>query len=224
MTEPAHTVVERLHILQEEVCAVAYAHPLATIPVIEAVSKGQPPEKIQALLGAGHRLFAENRLQEAELHWQALRPTFPDLQLHYIGALQSNKIRKLVHLFDVIETVGEASLAQLINKEAARIDKKQRVMLQVNIGEEPQKEGVLPCALHMLYEECVALPYVEVMGLMCVPPASLPPAPYFALMYQWQQQLRLSALSMGMSGDYRMAVRFGATHLRLGTALYGERN
>jgi pyridoxal phosphate enzyme (YggS family) len=217
-------VIDRLHMLQKEVETLARSYPLAGSPVIEAVSKGQPVSKIQALLSAGHRHFAENRLQEAQAHWHELLPHFPDLQLHYVGALQSNKLRKIVALFTVIETVASIDMAQHIDKEAARINKKQRIMLQVNIGEEPQKEGVMPQQLQALYDTCAALPHVEVIGLMCVPPVNAPPTPYFALMHQWQQRLRLPCLSMGMSGDYAIAVRFGATHVRLGTALYGERN
>jgi PLP dependent protein len=191
--------------------------------VIEAVSKGQPQQKIIELLEYGHRIFAENKVQEAKLHWEHIKPNYPDLKLHLIGALQSNKISSAVKLFDVIETVDSIGLAELIAKESAKIGKIQTIMLQVNIGEEAQKSGVAIDKLSAVIDFCNQNQYLNLTGLMCIPPYHQPPEPYFAQMQQLQQQFHLPHLSMGMSGDYVSAIKFGATHIRLGTALFGER-
>jgi pyridoxal phosphate enzyme (YggS family) len=191
--------------------------------VIEAVSKGQPLEKIAMLLEHGHRVFAENKVQEAKLHWESIKPNYPHLKLHLIGALQSNKIRPAVKLFDVIETVDSIELAELIAKEAAKIGKIQEIMLQVNIGAEPQKSGSATDELPELVNFCKQNQCLNLSGLMCIPPHNQQPEPYFAQMQKLQQQFGLPYLSMGMSGDYVSAIKFGATHIRLGTALFGER-
>ena len=188
--------------------------------VIEAVSKGQPQEKIMTLLEYGHRVFAENKVQEAKLHWEGVKPNYPDLKLHLIGSLQSNKVRPAVKLFDVIETVDSIILAELIAKEAAKI---QEIMLQVNIGLEAQKSGVTIDELPELVNFCRQNQYLNLSGLMCIPPYDKPPEPYFAQMQKLQQRFGLPNLSMGMSGDYLTALKFGATHIRLGTILFGER-
>ncbi len=189
-----------------------------------AVSKQQPDDRVHAILQAGHRVFGENRVQEAQARWGELRHTYPDLELHLIGGLQSNKVRTAVALFDVIETIDTLKLADQINAEAARIEKVMPCLVQVNIGDEPQKSGVLPGeALIELVEYCHRLPYIALQGLMCIPPSGKAPSPYFACMRQWQKRFGLPDLSMGMSGDYEQAIRFGATHIRLGTAVFGER-
>ncbi len=208
-----------------------YAHVLQQIKAeigldnvtIEAVSKQQPQHKIMALLAAGHRVFAENKVQEALLHWEHLRAIYPDLRLHLIGNLQRNKAKQAVALFDVIETIDNVKLAQAVAIEAEKLDKKQHIMLQVNIGAEEQKSGVEVADLPALIDFCINNQWLEVDGLMCIPPYNQPPEPYFAQMKSLQQQWKLPHLSMGMSGDYMSAIQFGATFVRLGTALFGER-
>lgn len=192
--------------------------------VLLAVVKQQPDDKIIALLEAGHRYFAENRIEEARCRWPDFRITYPNIELHHIGALQSGKVREAVGLYDVIETLDRHSLLHAVQKEAQRIGKVQRCYVQVNIGEELQKSGVLPQQLESFMIQAHAASHIIVEGLMCIPPEGKAPAPYFALMRNWQRQYKLPALSMGMSGDYATAIRFGATHIRLGTRLLGERS
>ncbi len=191
---------------------------------IEAVSKQQPQYKIQSLLEHGHRVFAENKVQEAKQHWEHLRELYTDVKLHLIGALQRNKVRQAVALFDVIETIDSMKLAHETAIEAQKINKQQHIMLQVNIGAEAQKSGVMLTDLHELVDFCVNNQWLELNGLMCIPPYYLAPEPYFAQMQTLQQQFQLPHLSMGMSSDYMSAINFGATHVRLGTVLFGERN
>ncbi len=187
-----------------------------------AVVKGQPLEKLEVLLQQGHRSFAENKVQEAQ-RWHELCRQYSNICLHHIGGLQTNKAREAVGLYDVIETLDRAKLANAINKEAAAISKVQECYVQVNIGEEDQKGGVLPKELNDLLQHCDTLEHINVTGLMCIPPHDVPPAPYFALMLKLKERYQLSNLSMGMSADYACAIRFGATHVRLGTVLMGER-
>ena len=188
-----------------------------------AVTKQQPIEKIKMLLGAGHRFYAENRVGDAEKKWIDLKKTYPNVELHLIGALQTNKVRPAIALFDVIETLDRMTLADALEKEGAKQNKIIRCMIQVNIGAESQKAGVSIAELHSLYIYTQKLPHLHVEGLMCIPPENAPPAPYFSHMREFQQQLGLLHLSMGMSGDFETAIRFGATHIRIGTALMGER-
>ncbi len=189
-----------------------------------AVTKQQPLDKIKALIASGHRFFAENRVQDAAKYWPELKTASPDRELHMIGPLQTNKVKQALALFDVIETVDREKLADTINHAAAIQGKCQRCMIQVNIGEEPQKSGVKPNELEALVTHCKALPNLQLEGLMCIPPADEPPAPYYALMKKLKEKYAFPCLSMGMSDDYQTAIRFGATHLRIGTALMGERH
>lgn len=190
---------------------------------ILAASKTRTQEEVGVLLEQGHRLFGENRVQEADAKWPDLKARYPDIALHMIGPLQSNKVAEAVRLFDVIETLDRPKLLYALDDEASKQGKRQAVMVQVNIGEEPQKAGVAPDALPAFIADCRKVAHIELRGLMCVPPAGIPPAPYFALMQQWQREYDLAELSMGMSGDWQEAVRFGATEIRLGTALFGPR-
>jgi pyridoxal phosphate enzyme (YggS family) len=216
---------QKLQAICHEIGGFAKSYPLAVDEiVIEAVSKNQPISKILNLLSIGHRIFAENKVQEAQSHWGELKSEYPDVQLHLIGALQSNKVRDAVQIFDVIETVDSERITDLIAKEAKKINKKQYVMLQVNIGDEPQKSGVSISDLPALLNYVKAQDNLELIGLMCIPPASKPASIYFAKMLELKQQYELPSLSMGMSSDYMEAIRFGATHIRLGTAIFGERN
>jgi PLP dependent protein len=205
--------------------AVSKKHSLFLAPsvVLIAVTKQQPTEKIKALLDAGHCYYGENRVNDAEKKWISLKKIYPATELHLIGGLQTNKVRAAVALFDVIETLDRIPLADALEKEAAKQGKIVRCMIQVNIGAEPQKSGVVLEELHSLYMYTQKLLHVRVEGLMCIPPESIPPQPYFALMREWQARLGLPYLSMGMSGDFAEAIREGATHVRIGTALMGER-
>lgn len=188
-----------------------------------AVSKGQPVEKIETLLRAGHKTFAENKVQEVAAKWPELRARFPGIRLHLIGALQTNKAKEAVSLFDAIETVDREKLALELDKEMQRQQRFPECLVQVNIGREPQKSGVAPEALGDFLAFCREKTSLPICGLMCVPPADAPPAPYFALLRELAQRHGLKKLSMGMSADFETAIRFGATEVRVGTALFGER-
>lgn len=184
-----------------------------------AVTKTHGPERVRALLEAGHRVFGENRVQEAQGKWPALKAEFPDIELHLIGPLQSNKVRDAVELFDVIHTLDRPKLAEAL--KAA--DRKPDLFLQVNTGEEPQKAGVVPVEAPALIAQARALG-LPLKGLMCIPPADQEPAPHFALLAKIAEVHALPLLSMGMSSDFETAIRFGATHVRVGSALFGARD
>ena len=191
--------------------------------VLTAVTKTQPPEALAAALAAGQRVFGENRVQEAQAHWNALRPAVPDLELRLIGPLQTNKAADAVALFDVIETLDRAKLADALAAAAEKVGRTARVLVQVNTGAEPQKAGALPEEVDGLIEYARGRG-VNVEGLMCIPPADEAAGPHFALLRKIARRNGLKVLSMGMSGDYETAIRFGATHVRVGSALFGERN
>ena len=188
-----------------------------------AISKTHGPDTILPLLEAGQRRFGENRVQEAEAKWPALRQRFDDVELHLVGQLQSNKGEEAVALFDAIHSVDRSSLVEAIAKAVAKTGRRPKCFVQVNIGDEPQKGGCATAELPALLEQCAeaALP---VAGLMCIPPADVEPAPYFALLAKLARHHGLAGLSMGMSDDYETAVTIGATHARVGTALFGERS
>jgi pyridoxal phosphate enzyme (YggS family) len=181
-----------------------------------AVTKTHGPERIRPLLEAGHRVFGENRVQEAQGKWPALKADYPDIELHLIGPLQTNKVRDAVALFDVIHTLDRPRLADALRAAGRKPD----LLIQVNTGEEPQKAGVAPLAAPALLAYAQGLP---VKGLMCIPPADQEPAPHFALLAKMAKERGLSWLSMGMSADFEIAIRFGATHVRVGSALFGAR-
>ena len=188
-----------------------------------AVSKLQPEERIEGALAAGHRLFGENRVQEAEARWPAFRERFPDIALHLIGGLQTNKVRAAVRLFDVIETVDRTRLAAALAREFERAGRVLPCFVQVNTGEEPQKGGVAPGSLDGFLDRCRAEYGLDVVGLMCIPPAEDLPGPHFAFLREAARRNGLSGLSMGMSADFETAIRFGATHVRVGSAVFGAR-
>ena len=188
-----------------------------------AVAKTHPAEAIEAALAAGQRLFGENRVQEAAAKYPALRARYPDLRLHLIGPLQTNKIRQAIETCDAIETVDRDKLAQGIATELAKAGKHVDLFIQVNTGEEPQKAGVLPREADDFIRRCRAEYKLPVVGLMCIPPAEDHPAPHFALLGEIAKRHGLTQLSMGMSGDYEIAIQFGATHVRVGTAIFGAR-
>lgn len=189
--------------------------------ILTAVSKTQPREAIDAALAAGQRVFGENRVQEAQGRW-ADRHGIEGLELHLIGPLQSNKAADAVALFDVIETLDRPKLADALALAGVRGGKPVRVLIQVNTGAEPQKAGVLPGEAGALIDHARATGLI-VEGLMCIPPADEAPGPHFALLRKIARRHGLGTLSMGMSGDFETAIRFGATHVRVGSSLFGER-
>ncbi len=190
---------------------------------LTAVSKTQPPDAIDTALAAGLRVFGENRVQEAQARWTDRRPSLPDLELRLIGPLQSNKAEDAAVLFDVIETLDREKLVGALAAAQDKTGRRPRVLVQVNTGEEPQKAGVAPRDADALIAAARAAG-LNVEGLMAIPPADEEPILHFALLARIAERNRLPVLSMGMSGDYEAAIRLGATHVRLGTALFGERN
>jgi len=188
-----------------------------------AVSKTHPAEVVRAALDAGHRRFGESKVQEALAKWPALREAFPDAELHMVGGLQTNKVKDAVALFDAIHSVDRPRLARAVAAERDRQGRNPKLFVQVNIGEEPQKSGVVPREALALVAEVRALE-LNLVGLMCVPPLDVAPAPYFGLLKKLGQDAGLPLLSMGMSDDYEIAICFGATHVRIGTAIFGARD
>ncbi len=189
-----------------------------------AVSKKQPEERIDEALAAGQRLFGENRVQEAQEHWAKRKEKYPDLKLHMIGPLQTNKIKAAVSLFDCFETLDRPKLAQKLADEMAIQGRDLPCFIQVNIGKEPQKSGVLPEYIGEFYDFCRYECGLDIRGLMCIPPLEGAASLYFALMKKHADEAGLSDLSMGMSADYQEAIPHGATYVRVGTALFGQRD
>ena len=187
-----------------------------------AVSKTHPAERITPLLDIGHRVFGENRVQEAQGKWPELLKSYPDTELHLIGQLQSNKAEDAVALFDVIHTLDRPSLLKALAKAMEKRGKRVPCFVQINIGDEAQKGGGAIGELPGFLAQVRAAD-IPIAGLMCLPPAGIEPAPFFALMAKLADDNGLDGLSMGMSGDYPTAVQLGATHIRVGTALFGAR-
>jgi PLP dependent protein len=188
-----------------------------------AVSKTHPADAVQSALDAGHRMFGENRVQEAAAKYPALRARRPDLSLHLIGPLQTNKVRDAVALFDAIETVDRPRLAEALAREMARQQKRPACFVEVNTGEEAQKAGVAPSDADAFIALCREKFSLPIAGLMCIPPEHEEPAPHFALLREIAKRNGLAELSMGMSADFEIAIRFGATLVRVGTAVFGAR-
>lgn len=188
-----------------------------------AVSKVQPWAAVEPVLKAGHRVFGENRVQEAQSRWMPVRSDYPDLSLHLIGPLQSNKAAEAVAMFDVIETLDREKIARAIAEEIQKQGRAPRLYIQVNTGEEPQKAGIAPAELEA-FMALVRGPYgLEPEGLMCIPPFDQVPAPHFALLAKLAGRVGVDKLSMGMSSDYEIAIAYGATSVRVGSALFGSR-
>jgi len=188
-----------------------------------AVSKTVPAEGIVPALEAGQRVFGENYVQESAAKWPDLRSRYPDVDLHLVGPLQSNKAREAVALFDVIHSLDRLSLAAALAKEIQRAGRAPKLLIQVNTGAEPQKGGVLPDQLAALLAACRDTHGLAIQGLMCIPPAEAPPSAHFALLARIADRHNLPLLSVGMSADYPAAIQMGATHVRVGTAIFGER-
>lgn len=188
-----------------------------------AVSKQQPDDRIQAVLDAGQRIFGENRVQEAISRWAHRRADYPELTLHLIGPLQTNKVADAVALFDVIEVVDRDKLAATLAKEMAKQNRHLPCLVQVNTGEEEQKSGISPRETLEFVRHCQSHHGLNITGLMCIPPANEEPAMHFALLAKLAKECGLSTLSMGMSSDYIEAITFGATSVRVGSAIFGDR-
>ncbi len=188
-----------------------------------AVSKKQSDQRIIGALEAGQRVFGENRVQEAQQHWAARRGEYSDLELHLIGPLQTNKTADAVALFDIIETLDRPKLARALAREIEKSDRTPEIYIQVNTGEEVQKAGISPAGLDGLLSVARSECGLNITGLMCIPPIGEPAGPHFALLSKLAKMHGLANLSMGMSGDYMTATAFGATHVRIGTGLFGNR-
>ena len=218
------TAAARLAAVRREIaaaCRAAGREPGAVTLV--AISKTFGAAAIEPVIAAGQNVFGENRVQEAKAKWPALKARHSGLELHLVGPLQSNKAREAVALFDAIHTVDRPSLAEALAKEIARQGRQPTLFVEVNTGAEPQKAGVLPEATDAFLKACRETYGLPIAGLMCIPPADEPPAPHFALTAKVARRNGLKLLSMGMSADFALAVEFGATHVRVGTAIFGER-
>ena len=205
-----------------EIAATSKKHKV-DLPQLVTVSKTFDAETIDPVLAAGARVFGENRVQEAQGKWPKLREKYADVELHLIGPLQSNKADDAVQLFDVIQTIDREKIAKAVKKEMEKQNKQLKLFVQVNTGSEPQKAGVLPEKAVAFVEWCRSELDLDPEGLMCIPPFDENPGPHFALLRKLGREADLDCLSMGMSGDYLTAVEFGATHVRVGSAIFGGR-
>lgn len=188
-----------------------------------AVTKTQPAEAIEVACLSGQRLFGENRVQEAAAKFPELKARWPDLRLHLIGPVQTNKVRQAIGITDAIQTLDREKLARSLADEFQRLGRACELFVQVNTGEEPQKAGIAPGQADRFIDTCRKEFDLPISGLMCIPPASDHPAPHFALLREIARRHGLAQLSMGMSGDFEIAIQFGATHVRIGSAIFGER-
>jgi pyridoxal phosphate enzyme (YggS family) len=227
MSAEHHSATEipaRLRLVREEIALAAEAadRDPGAVKLI-AVSKTVPAAVIEEAIEAGQHVFGENRVQEAYGKWPALRELHSDIELHLIGPLQSNKVREAIALFDVIETLDRPKLARALAEEMERQGTRPRLFVQVNTGEEEQKAGIAPDETAAFVALCRDTFNLEIDGLMCIPPYDEEPAMHFALLAKLAEELGLAELSMGMSGDFAKAVAFGATYVRVGTAIFGER-
>ncbi|MEQ1936664.1 YggS family pyridoxal phosphate-dependent enzyme [Mesorhizobium sp. CN5-321] len=227
MNETASNPTETARRLAEVSAKIRQAEAEAERPAgsvtLVAVSKTFDAEAIRPVIEAGQRVFGENRVQEATAKWPELRAGRPDIELHLIGPLQSNKAKEAVALFDVIETVDRDKIAAELAKEIARQGKALRLYVQVNIGSEPQKAGIAPKEAVAFVARCRDEHGLDIEGLMCIPPLDENPGPYFALLEKLAREAGVEKLSMGMSADYETAVAFGATSVRVGSAIFGHR-
>lgn len=208
-----------LHAVQSRITAAAQGRAVTLV----AVSKTYPTEAIREALAAGQKVFGENRVQEAKAKFPDLRRDHPGLELHLIGPLQTNKVRDAVALFDVIETIDRPKLARAVADEMERSGRRPLVLIQVNTGREPQKAGIDPDQVDAMVAICRDEFRLPLAGLMCIPPADQDPAPHFRLLAGLAARHGLGVVSMGMSGDFETAIAEGATHVRVGSAIFGHR-
>jgi pyridoxal phosphate enzyme (YggS family) len=215
---------ERLHLLRARLDKAQrrFGPPPQRVELV-AVSKTFSADEVVPFLDAGQRLFGENRVQEAAAKWPALRASYDGIELHLIGPLQSNKAREAVALFDVIETVDREKIAVALKAEMDKTGRHPRLLVQVNIGLEPQKAGIAPAEVASFVQRCRDMHGLAIDGLMAIPPEGVPPGPYFAHMAALAKTVGSPVLSMGMSADFETAIAMGATHVRVGSALFGSR-
>jgi pyridoxal phosphate enzyme (YggS family) len=221
---PESDVAQNLIAIKDRIIAAAkLAHRNADEVTLVAVSKVQPAARILPALKAGHKTYGENRVQEAEDKWPALITDYPDTELHLIGPLQRNKVKRAVQLFDVIETIDRLKLARAVAREIEEQKKRLDCYIQINTGEEPQKAGILSADADVFIRQCIEELGLPVVGLMCIPPVDEEASLHFALLAKIAKRNGLKKLSMGMSSDFETAVRFGASSVRVGTAIFGDR-
>jgi PLP dependent protein len=216
--------VERLHAIETHIRRAEgdFGRKAGSVQLI-AVSKTFPAEAIEPVIKAGHRIFGENYVQESAAKWPALRGIYPDAKVHMIGPLQSNKAADAVRLFDAIHTLDRESLASALAKEITKQGRKPLLFVQVNTGAEPQKGGIATDQTHAFVARCRDVHGLEISGLMCIPPFDQTPSPHFGLLQKLARDANLPLLSMGMSADYEAAIQLGATHVRVGSAIFGNR-
>ncbi|GHF15338.1 YggS family pyridoxal phosphate enzyme [Kordiimonas sediminis] len=221
----SQSINDKITTIHDEIASMCkYADVALNTPKLIAVSKVQSDERIEEALAAGLRVFGENRVQEAQEHWLERRKSYPDLELHLIGGLQTNKTADAVALFDSIQTIDRPKLARAIAAEMAKQGRTLSLFIQVNTGEEEQKGGCLPADLDALVTLCREELNLTIDGLMCIPPVDDDPSLHFALLKKLAKRHGIERLSMGMSNDYALAAAMGATDIRVGTALFGERD
>jgi pyridoxal phosphate enzyme (YggS family) len=223
-TNADHSVAGALAEMRRQIadaCGEAGRDPAAVTLI--AVSKTFPADVVEQAIVAGQKVFGENRVQESKAKWPALREKYPDLELHLIGPLQSNKAKEAVALFDAIHSVDRPSLCEALAKEIVRQGRAPRLFVEINTGGEPQKAGILPENADAFLRACGDVYGLTIDGLMCIPPVEEAPAPHFALTAKIAARNGLRLLSMGMSADFDTAIAFGATHVRIGSAIFGER-
>lgn len=223
MSVPSDIAAARAAVLGRIAQAAAASGRAPESITLTAVSKQQPDDRVEAMLAAGQRVFGENRVQEAEARWSERRARYPDLRLRLIGPLQSNKAADAVALFDVIESLDRRKLAAALATEAQKQGKNPEILIQVNTGEEEQKAGVAPLEADAFIKAARETYGLPITGLMCIPPVDEEPAMHFALLAKIAARNGLPVLSMGMSDDFETAIRFGATHVRVGSTLFGAR-
>lgn len=224
MSGAANVLETRLAKVRDQIaraCAEARRDP-ASVTLV-AISKTFGADAIEPVIAAGQRVFGENRVQEAKAKWPPLTQRHSGIELHLVGSLQSNKAKEAVALFDAIHSVDRPSVAEALAKEIARQGRTPTLFVEVNTGAEPQKAGVLPEETDAFVKACRERYGLSIAGLMCLPPAHEPPAPHFALTAKIARRNGLALLSMGMSADFPLAIEFGATHVRVGTAIFGQR-
>ncbi|MGQ0455921.1 MAG: YggS family pyridoxal phosphate-dependent enzyme [Hyphomicrobium sp.] len=222
--QPESTIEARLAAVRRQIgeAAEAAKRDAASVELV-AVSKTFSADEVRPALEAGHRAFGENRVQEAQGKWPALRAQYPDLKLHLIGPLQSNKAKDAVALFDAIHTIDRPKIAKAVADEMAAQARRLELFVQVNTGAEPQKAGVMPREAKGFVAMCRKDLKLDVAGLMCIPPVEEEPAVHFAFLAKLAREIGVAGLSMGMSGDFETAIAFGATHVRVGSAIFGAR-
>ena len=218
-----HETLKKLNLINSKIKEIVDRKQLKTNPKVIAISKTFTLNEILPLITSGHQHFGENKIQEAETKWLNLKDKYKNLQLHMVGKLQSNKAKKAVKLFDYIHSLDNAKLASKISQYEKELNKKIKLFIQVNVGEENQKSGILLKDLNKFYDYCKNELSLNVIGLMCIPPVESDSDKYFKLLKDNSEKFELKDLSMGMSDDYEKAILYQSTYLRIGTAIFGKR-